>query len=641
MKKFILLSITFLIPQLTFSQIGNSPYPVIFVHGLNSDDMTWNTTVNQLSASWIISAEHNLSAVLNARGGDTTEYTQDVVIPLLNTSGAEVNKITNSNIYTVNFGNFWNRDGNDPRIILYNNSLPGSNQNPSNQSAIFKQGFALKIFIDSVLRITGADKVILAGHSMGGLAIREYLQRRENGIHKWWIDPNDTLNGHKVVKVITIGTPHLGTNVSIPIGGIDFNSEAIRDMKNSFTGSNSAGYLFGNPESLVPSNYYNKDFNCNGIQTDTATGLNSGTADNPAMPLPQNILYTWIMSNYLGLGTDLAAPYSSQEIYNGSVFAPAGAADTIRTNKNHIQETSDSRSLIRALDEPDNQNTAYDISFSKLYSGFITLQSRSVTSDTDYYKVNSVTGGKITVTLNSLNAGVNGISILSGDGASIISKTITSSPDSVSFYSSPGNYFIRMTGNSNQNPNLNSYKFTAVIIPSPALNLTLGIEGFRNETFQTEDTVKVYLMENTSPYDIIDSAVVFLNDSGKASVYFLSAETGNYYIKIIHRNALETWSFQPVTFTGNEITDFDFTSEQEKAYGNNQILKSGKWCIYSGDTDRDGIIDVSDQSQIENDVFNVTTGYVITDLTGDLIVDLTDASIADNNGLNFIYAVIP
>ncbi|MBK8983861.1 MAG: hypothetical protein IPM38_16470 [Ignavibacteria bacterium] len=50
--------------------------------------------------------------------------------------------------------------------------------------------------------------------------------------------------------------------------------------------------------------------------------MNSGTADNPAMPLPQNILYTWIMSNYLGLGTDLAVPYSSQAIYNGS-FASA------------------------------------------------------------------------------------------------------------------------------------------------------------------------------------------------------------------------------------------------------------------------------------------------------------------------------
>jgi len=641
LKKIILLFITSLITQLAFSQTGNSPYPVIFVHGLNSDNTTWNSTVAQLSASWLMSSENNLSAVLNARGGDTTEYTQDVVIPLLNTSGVEVNKITNSNIYTVNFGNFWNRDIKDPRILLYNNSLPGANQNPSNQSAIFKQGFALKIFIDSVLRVTGSEKVILAGHSMGGLAIREYLQRRENGIHKWWIDPDDTLNGHKVVKVITIGTPHLGTNVSLQVGGIDFNSEAIRDMRNSFTGSNSAGYLFGNPESLVPSNYYNKDYNCNGIQTDTAIGLNSGTADNPAMPLPLNIQYTWIMSNYLGLGTDLAVPYSSQAIYNGGVFAPAGAADTIRTNKNHIQETSDSRSLIRALDEPDNQNSAYNISFGKLYAGFITLQSRSVTSDTDYYKVNSVTGGKITVTLNTLNAGVNGISILSDEGVSLISKNITSSPDSISYYSSPGYYFIRLTGNSNQNPNLNSYKFTAEIIPSPALNLTVGIEGFRNETFQIEDTLKVYLAEDASPYTITDSAEVFLNDSGKTSAYFLNAVSGNYFLKIIHRNALETWSYQPVTFTGDNITDFDFTSDQSQAFGNNQMIKYQKWCLYSGDVNHDGLIDVSDQSEIDNDVLNVNTGYVNTDLTGDELVDLSDASIADNNGFNFIGTVKP
>ncbi|MEZ4821564.1 MAG: hypothetical protein R2942_03775 [Ignavibacteria bacterium] len=45
-----------------------------------------------------------------------------------------------------------------------------------------KRGYALRIMIDSVLRSNGCFKVILLGHSMGGLAIREYLQRKENGI---------------------------------------------------------------------------------------------------------------------------------------------------------------------------------------------------------------------------------------------------------------------------------------------------------------------------------------------------------------------------------------------------------------------------------------------------------------------------
>ncbi|MBK9228557.1 MAG: alpha/beta fold hydrolase [Ignavibacteria bacterium] len=267
------------------SKSADSPYPVIFVHGLNSDDQTWNTTITQLSQAWNLSSSHTLHAVLNARGGDTTSFTSDVLIPLRDASGNIVNSLSMSSIYSVNFGNFWNRNLSDPRILLYNNSLPGTSQSPSNQSAITKQAFALSIMIDSVLRITGASKVILIGHSMGGLAIREYLQRREGGLPKWWIDPLDTISGHKVAKVVTTGTPHLGTNVtSIPILTIDNNSEAMRDMRITYTSGQSGAYLFTNSEANVTSNYYNKDINCNNTSADNITGLSSGNSFNSLMP---------------------------------------------------------------------------------------------------------------------------------------------------------------------------------------------------------------------------------------------------------------------------------------------------------------------------------------------------------------------
>jgi pimeloyl-ACP methyl ester carboxylesterase len=642
MKKLFFLVFVLLSCNISYSQVGNSPYPVIFVHGLNSDDRTWNNTITQLSASWELSSNHVLSAVINARGGDTTDYLQDVIIPLLDVNGNIVNRITSSSIYAINFGNFWNRNNSDPRIILYNNTTPGSNQSPSNQSAIYKQGYALKILIDSVLRVTGASKVILAGHSMGGLGIREYLQRKENGIHKWWIDPNDSINGHKVAKVITIGTPHLGTDVSIPIPNIDFKSEAIRDMRNSFTSNGSdAAYLFGNLESNVPSSYYNKDINCNGISTDTVNGLDSNSSDNSIISLPKNIQYTWILSNYLGLGTDLAVALSSQAIYNDSAFVPLGVTDTLLTNKNHIQETGDTRSMIRALDEPDYRSFAYDISFGKLYSGFITLQSNGKTSDSDFFKVQTLSGGRITVNLKSLNSGVTSISLLSDSGITLTSKNITASPDSISFYSTKGNYFIRIIGNSLQNPNLNSYNFTANIIPASVLNITLGIEGMWNGSMQVQDTLKLFLTNDSSPYNNIDSAIVYLNSSGNATADFIHAPSGNYYIRVIHRNALETWTSSPVSFMNGLTIAYDFTTSQSRAFGNNQTLKSGRWCVFSGDVNHDGIIDVSDESIIDNDVYNVTTGFVNSDLTGDLIVDVTDAAIADNNGYNYVSVIKP
>jgi len=79
----------------------------------------------------------------------------------------------------------------------------------SNQSAIAKQGVALKVVIQHVLSLTGRDKVILMGHSMGGLASREYLQNPDN-----WTDP---YINHHVAKLVTTGTPHGGSNSTAPL----------------------------------------------------------------------------------------------------------------------------------------------------------------------------------------------------------------------------------------------------------------------------------------------------------------------------------------------------------------------------------------------------------------------------------------
>ena len=59
-----------------------------------------------------------------------------------------------------------------------------------------------------VLQLTGRDKVILMGHSMGGLAAREYLQNPSN----WQLDGQT-----HVAKLVTTGTPHGGSNASFSI----------------------------------------------------------------------------------------------------------------------------------------------------------------------------------------------------------------------------------------------------------------------------------------------------------------------------------------------------------------------------------------------------------------------------------------
>lgn len=66
-----------------------------------------------------------------------------------------------------------------------------------------------------------------------------------------------------------------------------------------------------------------------------------------------------------------------------------------------------------------------------------------------------------------------------------------------------------------------------------------------------------------------------------------------------------------------------------------------RFAIYSGDINKDGFIDGSDFAQVDNDAFNFTEGYVITDVTGDNYVDGSDGSVIDNNVFNFIAAINP
>lgn len=62
--------------------------------------------------------------------------------------------------------------------------------------SINEYSHAVELAIDALIAKTGASKIALVGHSMGGLAARSYLQ---------------TFGSTKIAKVITLGTPHQGT----------------------------------------------------------------------------------------------------------------------------------------------------------------------------------------------------------------------------------------------------------------------------------------------------------------------------------------------------------------------------------------------------------------------------------------------
>jgi pimeloyl-ACP methyl ester carboxylesterase len=477
MRTKLLLFISILFINISYSQVGKSPYPIIFVHGLNSGEYTWDSALTRLRQSWNIGNSYNLNFVLNARGGDTTNYVNDVIIPLLDENGYVVNTIDKSSLYTINFNNFWNRNINDPRIFIHDNGYP-ENSSKSNQSAIYKQGYALSICIDSVLRVTGAEKVILVGHSMGGLAIREYLQRKENGIHKWWVNPSDEINGHKVAKVLTMSTPHLGSNHLFEwIVGINSLSEAMRDLKYSYPVSFGipAPYLFSNSESNIPhdppTGFLNTDVNCNGYTNDYIEGISNGTSYSSAYPLPDNINYTWLVSKFTTDG-DGCVDIDKQWLYDANgTPQPVNLSDTMLTNRPHVDipffqgVSKDIVSIIRGLDEPNSREFAYKISLDTLYSGFISMQPFGIETDLDFYKVTTTITGNLVVNLNSNNAGVNRFEILSSSGTVLVTKNVTNTNESILYNGDPGDYYIKIVGYSYDNPNMNNYSFVVTSIP--------------------------------------------------------------------------------------------------------------------------------------------------------------------------------
>lgn len=175
-----------------------------------------------------------------------------------------------------------------------------------------------------------------------------------------------------------------------------------------------------------------------------------------------------------------------------------------------------------------------------------------------------------------------------------------------------------------------------------SLELETLIEGLYNGTDMVEDTVNVILRGALSPYGIIDSDKIKLNDNGFGIANFPDANSGIYYYLVVkHRNSIETWSNNAMTFTMGFPEEYDFTTSSSQAYGNNLKYKSFRYCIYSGDVNQDGTIDISDLIRVYNETNIFPSGYLAEDVDGDGYVDLSDLTIVYNNSRNFISIIRP
>lgn len=353
--------------------------PVILVHGLKSNDATWQRSVAHLESLGFgtpYSYHFDLNASSSTRAeddvvGPAVAPFWDFVTPTPARTGSEVpdslalpfdpegprpqvapRGAGATPFVLVNFETWY--DGASNTIWVHGTrGLAGHSE--SNCSAVAKQGYALGLVVADVLAWTGADSVILLGHSMGGLAIREYLQRRlPNGTPRWWADPS-AAGGHGVAAAVTYGTPHQGSNtVNLGLFGCP-DSEATRDLRYSYVSTGeTAPYLYGGDEDIA-AYWHNDDVNADGVEGGPVVGLNTGdpsgiySRDNPAIPLPTDVAYTYIYST-----TDWIVPAPRQLVQflgaDGNPYvSPYGSSRAVRRDVGHTAQTDDAEMIAWAV----------------------------------------------------------------------------------------------------------------------------------------------------------------------------------------------------------------------------------------------------------------------------------------------------
>lgn len=468
------------------------PYPIIFIHGLVGDGDTWNPLTDRLDEIYGYSFGGQMNFCLNQDG--------DVSKSLFSSDYKDWTKqISEGDYYYINFATDRYGTPYSSKIKLNNFDIQ------SNQSAIFKQGKAVRDAIKRVLQINKCDKVFLVGHSMGGLASREYIQNTSNY-------QADGL--HHVAKLFTIGTPHGGSNkTGLILGaigsGIDEMSEATRDLRYPL-GTIVGRFLFGGSESSTfgVSTYNNLDVNCNGSIGDNITGLNQRT-------MPKDINYACLIGtgdrtlNFPTYDDGIVdADRANLNIYpmNAGIVADTFVDNQKQTTDlyQHTELHRRIKTCIKGLDEPYEYNFSFELEANKLYYGTTTFQNQKAQYQLDYddYKITIPQNGKIRIRVANLPSFDFKVDILNineqkivptigGNGRSNIDTVINVNK---------GSYFLEFFGSPNENSYLFPYAYQVDFTPTstPTEDITKTITDLKIYPNPTSDktTVSFDLKEN-------------------------------------------------------------------------------------------------------------------------------------------------
>jgi len=140
----------------------------------------------------------------------------------------------------------------------------------------------------------------------------------------------------------------------------------------------------------------------------------------------------------------------------------------------------------------------------------------------------------------------------------------------------------------------------------------------------TADTLSILLADNNAPHQIAYALHgIALNTDGTIMLSIPPEYNGSYYIVIKHRQSVETWSSDPVSFSGFAI-NYDFTISASQAYGNNEKSLGAVWAIYTGDVSQNGYVELNDVNAVFNSVRASGYGYILFDINGNGFAEVDD-----------------
>lgn len=152
------------------------PYPKIFLHGLNGDCDDWDSMIKSVA-------------------GDKPYYT--------NVTVRGVHSSLTPFSYSVDGYSFYKNDDEDPMPTgvdpdsFWNVDYYYDEDGYYDRPTIDSFDDRLQTMVENIKSATGADKVIIIAHSMGGVVARKYMVL-------------STENWESVYRILTVGTPNLG-----------------------------------------------------------------------------------------------------------------------------------------------------------------------------------------------------------------------------------------------------------------------------------------------------------------------------------------------------------------------------------------------------------------------------------------------